>query len=99
MITLKYISVCQCCKENFNSNTNIPFLLKCGHFFCRSCLINNFTEEDGTIICPDDGAIANSLKDLKLLNNLIIDKTINYEDETPSSTRDNVKLIFFELLK
>jgi len=62
-------------------------------------LINNFTEEDGTIICPDDGAIANSLKDLKLLNNLIIDKTINYEDETPSSTRDNVKLIFFELLK
>jgi hypothetical protein len=81
LITLKYISVCQCCKENFNSSSNIPYLLKCGHFFCRSCLMNNFTEEGGTIICPDDGIIANSINDLKLLSNLIIDKSLNNEQE------------------
>ena len=90
LITLKYISVCQCCKENFNSNSNVPFLLKCGHFFCRSCLISNFTEDDGRIFCPDDGLVANSISDLKLLNNLIIDRTVDDENEMPlSSNRNN----------
>jgi hypothetical protein len=85
LITLKYISVCQCCKENFNSNSNVPFLLKCGHFFCRSCIMNNFTEDDGQVFCPDDGAVARSISDLKLLNNLIINRTVDDEDdEAPS---------------
>lgn len=79
LITLKYISVCQCCKNNFNSSLNIPYLLKCGHFFCRTCLMNYFTEEDGRIFCPDDGIVANSIRDLKLLNNLILDRTVDEE--------------------
>jgi hypothetical protein len=87
LITLKYISVCQCCKENFNSNLNIPYLLKCGHFFCKTCLENNFTEEDGQIFCPDDGIVANSLRDLKLLNNLILDKGV--DQDVSSSQRSS----------
>ena len=77
LITLKYISVCQSCKENFNSGINAPFLLKCGHFFCKFCLENNYTDEQGRLYCPDDGIIANNLSELRLLTNLIIDKTKN----------------------
>jgi len=71
LITLNYISVCQYCKENFNSVKNVPYLLKCGHFFCKSCILNNFTNKKNQIICPDDGSKASSLSELKILNNLI----------------------------
>ena len=34
LITLNFISICQCCKTSFDNNTYLPYLLKCGHFFC-----------------------------------------------------------------
>jgi hypothetical protein len=34
--------------------------------------MNNYTDENGHIFCPDDGLIAKSISELKLLNNLII---------------------------
>jgi len=71
LITLNYISVCQFCKENFNSGLNVPYLLKCGHFFCKSCILNNFTNKKNQIVCPDDESKAASLSELKILNNLI----------------------------
>jgi hypothetical protein len=51
-------------------------LLKCGHFFCLKCIKENFTDEEG-IKCPNDGLVALSVKELKLLNNLITDKSIS----------------------
>ncbi len=93
LITLNYISVCQYCKENFNSNNNLPYLLKCGHFFCKSCILNNFTSGQGQIRCPDDGSKASSLSELKVLNNLITGENNesanrpsinNYVDDTVS---------------
>ena len=89
LITLKYISVCQCCKETFNADLNIPYLLKCGHFFCKECLVNNFTHDNGQLECPEDGTLANSLNDLTLLNNLIISSKNGNELETQ---RESVKL-------
>lgn len=74
MITLKYISVCQCCKNNFNSGNHTPYLLKCGHFFCKNCLINNYTDEEGKIYCPEDGCMAKNFSELRILSNLIISK-------------------------
>jgi hypothetical protein len=47
-------------------------LLKCGHFFCINCIKQYFTDETG-IVCPSDGLVAKSIKELKLLKNLIID--------------------------
>ena len=95
LITLKYISVCQSCKENFNSNTNLPYLLKCGHFFCRFCLEHKFNEEDGRIFCPDDGIVANSIDDLKVLNNLVIEKNVDDENDQSnrSSVSSNIKIL------
>ena len=75
LITLNYISICQCCKNQFNSNINIPYLFKCGHFFCKKCIEEQFTDEEG-IKCPNDGLVAYSIKELKLLNNLITDKYV-----------------------
>ena len=34
LVTLKFISICQYCRNSFNSNVYLPYLLKCGHFFC-----------------------------------------------------------------
>ena len=47
-------------------------MLKCGHFFCINCIKQYFTDETG-IVCPSDGLVAKSIKELKLLKNLIID--------------------------
>ena len=71
LITLNFISVCQCCKNRFNNSKHLPYLLKCGHFFCLKCINQYFTDETG-IVCPSDGPMAKSVKELKLLKNLII---------------------------
>jgi len=71
LITLDSISFCQCCKSQFNNLENLPYLFKCGHFFCIKCINQYFKDETG-IICPSDGLIAKSIKELKLLKNLII---------------------------
>ena len=76
LVTLKYISVCQCCKNPFDSKKHLPYLFKCGHFFCKECIEEQFTDEEG-VKCPIDGLIAKTFKEFKLLNNLIADKTIN----------------------
>ena len=31
LISLKYLSKCQCCQNVFNGNINIPYLFQCGH--------------------------------------------------------------------
>ena len=53
LVTLNFLSICQCCKNSFNSNDNIPYLLKCGHFFCKQCIIKQFNDEE-EIKCPND---------------------------------------------
>lgn len=78
LISLNYISICQLCKTSFNSSENVPFLFKCGHFFCKKCIEENFIDEEG-IKCPQDGYVANSMDELKLLSNLIVDKSIDNE--------------------
>ena len=75
LVTLKFISICQFCKSAFDSTIHLPYLLKCGHFFCSKCIKDHFTDEEG-IKCPNDGLVALSIKELKILNNLITDKNI-----------------------
>jgi hypothetical protein len=70
LITLNFISVCQCCKKTFDNNIYQPYLLKCGHFFCIKCIKDYFSDQNG-IKCPSDGLIAKSIDELTFLNNLI----------------------------
>ena len=57
LVTLNFLSICQCCKNPFNSIENIPFLFKCGHFFCKKCILEQFSDDEG-IKCPNDGLVA-----------------------------------------
>ena len=98
LVTLKYISICQYCKNSFDSKTHIPYLFKCGHFFCKECIEEQFTDEEG-IKCPIDGLIAKSIKEFKLLNNLITDKNVPSQrnnnkagDKTNTSSNSNLTL-------
>ena len=83
LITLNFISICQCCKNRFDKGAHLPYLLKCGHFFCLDCINQYFTEQMG-IVCPSDGQVAKSVKELKLLKNLIMN---------PKSNNKRIKLI------
>ena len=49
LVTLKYISVCQCCKIPFDNIGHLPYLFKCGHFFCKKCISQQFTGKEGII--------------------------------------------------
>ena len=75
LVTLNFLSICQCCKEPFNSKDCIPYLFRCGHFFCKKCIMENFIDEQG-IKCPNDGLVAKSISELKILNNFITDKNM-----------------------
>jgi len=66
-IEKKKNKICQCCNKKFDSNIRIPYLLECNHTFCKDCLINYFSDEDG-IKCPIDGLVGKSLNDLKTIN-------------------------------
>jgi hypothetical protein len=68
-------------------------LLKCGHFFCKFCLENNYTDEEGKVYCPEDGCIAQNISELRLLNNLIIDKNRDGSNEKI----EDVKKIFIQI--
>ena len=101
LVTLKFISICQYCKNPFNSTIYLPYLFKCGHFFCSKCIKEHFTDEEG-IKCPNDGLVALSIKELKVLNNLITDKDVPTQrnqrenevenDENINGINNNVKV-------
>ena len=89
LITLNFISICQCCKNRFDKGTHLPYLLKCGHFFCLDCINQYFTEQMG-IVCPSDGHVAKSVKELKLLKNLIMNpKSNKQKNKINSNTKSN----------
>ena len=88
LVTLKFISICQYCKNAFNSTIHLPYLLKCGHFFCLKCIKEHFTDEEG-IKCPNDGLVALSIKELKILNNLITDKNIPTQRDKKENDIEN----------
>ena len=88
LVTLKFISICQYCKNAFNSTIHLPYLLKCGHFFCLKCIKEHFTDDEG-IKCPNDGLVALSIKELKILNNLITDKNVPSERNKKESDIEN----------
>lgn len=71
ILTITSISICQNCKESFNTKINMPYLFKCGHFFCKNCIVTKFVDNNKMIKCPEDETKVNSLQELKLLNNLI----------------------------
>ena len=86
-ISMNTLKLCQCCNKVFNKEKNIPFLLKCNHIFCKKCLENYFTDEEG-IKCPIDDLVGKSLSDIKILYNFLDSK-----NSTSNSTNNNINNI------
>ena len=84
LITLNFISVCQCCKNKFDKKNHLPYLLKCGHFFCLKCINQYFTDKTG-IVCPSDGPMAKSINELKLLKYLIFNPNPKKSKKMPKN--------------
>ena len=74
LLTLNNLSICQLCKNIFDNKAHIPYLLRCGHFFCKSCILNELINSEKKIFCPNHGNVASSIKELKILSNLICNK-------------------------
>ena len=86
---LTNFQICQCCNKEFDLKKRIPFLLKCNHIFCKKCLENYFTDEEG-IKCPIDGNMGKSINDIKILN-LFEDK--KFENENKKSINRNINFL------
>ena len=65
----KNIKICPCCNKKFDNKKYVPLILKCNHIFCKICLGKYFSDNDN-IICPIDGPMGKSLKDLKNIKDL-----------------------------
>ena len=67
---------CDICQTNFDLNTHRPLITKCGHTFCKKCIISNKTEENLNI-CPIDKQ-ENVLNIESCINNLKLNDIIKY---------------------
>ena len=90
IISMNSFSVCQCCNKEFDSKKNIPYLLKCNHFFCKTCLENYFTDEEG-IKCPIDGLVGKSLNDIKIMKNYVDNNKKNDINNNNKNSMNNNK--------
>ena len=41
---------CNICYDNYNTTTNLPRLLECGHIFCEECIIKEKNDNDKNIV-------------------------------------------------
>ena len=74
---------CPICKIFYDSNIHIPFVINCGHTFCKKCILNNSNNK-----CPID-SIINSFKfyirNIQIEN--IVNKILIYNKEMPSQDK------------
>lgn len=84
LLKIQYISQCQTCREGFNHDNHLPYLMKCGHFFCKTCILDGFSNEKG-VFCPNDGKVANGIEELRILNNLILDNEMSHSQSKTTS--------------
>ena len=70
LIPFNTLYYCQVCQNEFDTQTHLPLLFKCNHFFCKNCIEVHFLSSDG-IKCPNDGYIASSLSECEVLTNII----------------------------
>ena len=82
------LEICQCCNKKFDIRKKIPFLLKCNHIFCKKCLENYFSDEEG-IKCPIDGLMGKSFSDLKKLNISTMNENNNDKKEYKTKHKKN----------
>ena len=92
LITLNFISVCQCCKKSFDNNTYFPYLLKCGKSineltFLSNLIPKNILNKNDNITASTDVNITNNNinTNTSVNNNEIIDNNQNQSKKNNST--------------
>ena len=68
---------CDLCNNFYDSTTHIPFVVKCGHTFCKQCIINTNNSYHSQNKCPID-----SIKNVFNLNTSIRNIKIEFLVQT-----------------
>ena len=79
---------CPICKILYDSNNHIPFVISCGHTFCKQCVFNNSNSK-----CPID-SIINSFK--LYIRNIQVETIINKILISNKEPQNQQKLIYIK---
>ena len=79
---------CPICKTFYDSNIHIPFVISCGHTFCKQCVFNNSNNK-----CPID-SIINSFK--LYLRNINIETIANKVLLSNKELQNQQKMIYIK---
>ena len=79
---------CPICKILYDSNNHIPFVISCGHTFCKQCVFNNSNNK-----CPID-SIINSFK--LYIRNIQVETIINKILISNKEPQNQQKLIYIK---
>ena len=89
--TIKELLKCEICKNYYDLYVHSPFIAKCGHTFCKQCLVNKSNSSSKKLKkqskCPKDGLL-NALTDELCFQNILI-KLIIKEVQNFSLIKDN----------
>ena len=80
---------CDICKNYFDLNSHRPLIIKCGHTFCKHCILSNKGEENNNS-CPIDKqeyvlSIESCINNLKLED--IVKNVFNLEEQKTISQK------------
>ena len=65
--------ICKVCNESFDSSTRIPYILRCGHTFCKPCLDRSFATK-GQFACLNCFFVSHDPGE-KIINHIINDRS------------------------
>jgi hypothetical protein len=73
--SIKELLKCELCKNYYDLYVHSPFIAKCGHTFCKQCLVNKSNSSSKKVKkqtnCPKDGLL-NALTDELCFQNILI---------------------------
>ena len=82
---IEELLICKICKNKFDLNAHRPLIIKCGHTFCKHCILSS-KEEENDNLCPLDNQ-KNVFNIESSINNLLIEdilkKVFNLEEKSP----------------
>ena len=89
--SIKELLKCEICKNYYDLYVHSPFIAKCGHTFCKQCLVNKANSSSKKVTkqskCPKDGLL-NALTDELCFQNILI-KLIIKEIQNFKLIKDN----------
>ena len=100
--SIKELLKCEICKNYYDLYVHSPFIAKCGHTFCKQCLVNKSNSSSKKVTkqskCPKDGllnALTDELCFQNILIKLIIKEIQNFKlikDDSFSSSQNKNKV-------